>query len=414
METPPKRLKVLLSAYACEPNRGSEPGVGWEWANRLAEFHDVTVLTRANNRDLIEAFYQTSSNTPRPEFLFVDLSAMVIRLKKLGLVPVFIYYLFWQLVARRAAMRENVHFDIIHHVTFNGFRFPGAWWQRKEPIVLGPLGGGSIAARDYRPCFGSRWILEKVRELSIVHWQWNPWTAASLRNATKVLVVGQELQSRFSHYGVQAEMMLETALPQGLEGVQPEIAASDKKDFIWVGNLEPWKAWQIALQAYALAVSDGLGDNRLKIVGCGSQAAAALESARNLGIADRVDFLGSVPRDEVWDLMTNARALVFSSVRDTSGNVVLEAMGMSCPVICFKHQGVAMITDDSCAIRVTPGSWESSVSDFRTAILALASNDKLVDLMGRNARSRVFRELTWSKKVTRMLEIYAESLRRSR
>ena len=48
-------MRLLLSAYACEPGRGSEPGVGWNWAIALAALgHDVWVLTRANNRDRIE------------------------------------------------------------------------------------------------------------------------------------------------------------------------------------------------------------------------------------------------------------------------------------------------------------------------------------------------------------------------
>ena len=50
----PKKLKVLISAYACEPNKGSEPEVGWQWALQMARYHDVTVLTRSNNRAGIE------------------------------------------------------------------------------------------------------------------------------------------------------------------------------------------------------------------------------------------------------------------------------------------------------------------------------------------------------------------------
>ena len=48
------RLRVLLIAYACEPGRGSEPGTGWNMAIALSEHHDVTVITRANNREAIE------------------------------------------------------------------------------------------------------------------------------------------------------------------------------------------------------------------------------------------------------------------------------------------------------------------------------------------------------------------------
>ena len=52
-----KKLKILLSAYACEPNKGSEPEVGWQWALNLSEEgHDVYVITRTNNRRNIDSY----------------------------------------------------------------------------------------------------------------------------------------------------------------------------------------------------------------------------------------------------------------------------------------------------------------------------------------------------------------------
>ena len=40
-------MKILLSAFACAPNTGSEPGVGWRWAIELAKQHEVVVVTDA-------------------------------------------------------------------------------------------------------------------------------------------------------------------------------------------------------------------------------------------------------------------------------------------------------------------------------------------------------------------------------
>ena len=48
------KKEVLLIAFACEPNKGSEPGVGWNWALYLSKYLNVTVVTRANNRNVIE------------------------------------------------------------------------------------------------------------------------------------------------------------------------------------------------------------------------------------------------------------------------------------------------------------------------------------------------------------------------
>ena len=45
------KKKILLSAYACEPNKGSEPGVGWNWAIQLSKMgHIVKIVTRQNNK----------------------------------------------------------------------------------------------------------------------------------------------------------------------------------------------------------------------------------------------------------------------------------------------------------------------------------------------------------------------------
>ena len=47
-------MKLLISAYACEPGLGSEPGAGWNCVRQAARFHEVWVLTRENNREPIE------------------------------------------------------------------------------------------------------------------------------------------------------------------------------------------------------------------------------------------------------------------------------------------------------------------------------------------------------------------------
>src|SRR5256885_1765707 len=96
----PQRLKVLISAYTCEPGKGSEPEVGWQWALQMARFHDVTVLTRANNRSAIERGLEgLRGKRPLPEFVYHDESAFLLRPKRrLGATKP--YYLIWQRSAR--------------------------------------------------------------------------------------------------------------------------------------------------------------------------------------------------------------------------------------------------------------------------------------------------------------------------
>jgi hypothetical protein len=108
MDLPVKRLNVLLSAYACEPNRGSEPGVGWEWATRLSKIHNVTVLTRRNNRRLIEDKLASSERFDGLQFIYLDLPDLFLLLKKIGILPVPMYYILWQIAARIAIVDQKI------------------------------------------------------------------------------------------------------------------------------------------------------------------------------------------------------------------------------------------------------------------------------------------------------------------
>lgn len=63
--------------------------------------------------------------------------------------------------------------------------------------------------------------------------------------------------------------------------------------------------------------------------------------------------------DEVNSLYDNADVFVFTSLRDTSGNVVLEAMSHGLPVIAINHHGVGEIVTDETGIRIDPVSYDS-------------------------------------------------------
>ena len=94
-------MKVLVSAYACEPGKGSEPEVGWQWVNQIARFHETWVITRANNREAIEKAL-TKSPINNLHFVYVDLPEWA-RFWKKGRSGVHLYYYLWQFIAYRKA-----------------------------------------------------------------------------------------------------------------------------------------------------------------------------------------------------------------------------------------------------------------------------------------------------------------------
>ena len=139
-------MKILLLAYACEPNAGSEPGTGWNTALHLAKSHQVTVVTRSNNRGRIESALRELTE-PLPEFVYYDLPPVLVRLKK-KLLGIHLYYALWQLGLSRGltSLVDSKGFDIVHHLTFNSFEVPPfALRGIRARKVWGPVGGGQTA-----------------------------------------------------------------------------------------------------------------------------------------------------------------------------------------------------------------------------------------------------------------------------
>src|SRR5437764_1125865 len=124
-------LKILMSAYACEPDRGSEPGVGWRWVLETAALgHEVWVITRASNAANIDRGLALERNNARNKlsnlhFSYFDLPLWA-RWWKRGNFGVHLYYVLWQWGAYRqaCALHKAAGFDAVHHITFGVTRHP--------------------------------------------------------------------------------------------------------------------------------------------------------------------------------------------------------------------------------------------------------------------------------------------------
>ena len=137
-----RRERVLLLAYACSPYRGSEPGLGWQWAVEIAKNFDTWVLCKEGYQGEITKYFTENGNIPGLHFCFVPETRTEKLLKKTpgG------YYLAYNRWHRRAGLNafrlnQSLHFDLIHQLNFVTFREPGYLWRLGVPFIWGPLGG---------------------------------------------------------------------------------------------------------------------------------------------------------------------------------------------------------------------------------------------------------------------------------
>lgn len=107
---------------------------------------------------------------------------------------------------------------------------------------------------------------------------------------------------------------------------------SDQTILLYVGRIAREKSLPTLLEAVAQVFRE-IPTARLWLVGDGPYRTECAEIVRRLGIGDRVRFVGFVPRDEVDRFYAASDLFVFSSITETQGLVVQEAMQYGLPAV---------------------------------------------------------------------------------
>ncbi|MFC1680381.1 glycosyltransferase [Pseudomonadota bacterium] len=126
------------------------------------------------------------------------------------------------------------------------------------------------------------------------------------------------------------------------------------------------------------------------------------EKAERLGVSERVEFVGEVDDDQKWILLSQATVVVLPSYQENFGNVVLEAMATSKPVLVTAEVGAASIVEEARAGIVTEGE----PTDIAAAIDKLVSNPGLCRDMGARGCITVNQRYSWRYIAEHMLGQY--------
>lgn len=404
-----KRLRVLISAYACDPGKGSEPGIGWNVAVHIARHHEVWVVTRADNRDAIEA---ALSRNPIPglHFVYYELPAWL-RFWKRGSRGVQLHYYLWQVGALGIAHRlhHEVGFDLAHHVTYAKYWAPSFLAFLPVPYVWGPVGGGESAPWAFWTTLGAKGaVYETFRSLARYLGELDPLVRRTVRRATLALATTQDTAARLYRLGTRnMRIMGHVALSE--EDVKRLSATSLPKEarpvrFLSVGRLLALKGFHLALQAFARA---DLEDAEYWIIGDGPERGRLQAIARHLGIADRVRFLGALSRDRVLQTLAQCHVLVHPSLHDSGSWVCLEAAAAGRPVICLDLGGPGFLVTEEMGVKVAALTPEQTIRDMAEAMRRLARDSDLRVRMGELGRRLMAAEYTWEIQVRRLTELYA-------
>jgi glycosyltransferase involved in cell wall biosynthesis len=402
-------MRVLVSAYACEPGKGSEPGVGWNWVQQIARVHDVWVLTRASNRQAIEAS-AVHDPLPRVRWLYVDLPRWSRAWKK-GTRGLHLYYYLWQIAAYMTARKvhRRVHFDVVHHVTFVNYWMPSLVALLPVPFVWGPVGGGESAPPAFRGDFSaSGRIHEVARDAARNVARLDPLVRLTARRAAIGFATTSHTERQMRALGCRTTMVYSEAGIPGKELTTQRDATtpSHRLTVISMGRLIHWKGFHLGLRAFA-KFRCTYPDAEYWIVGDGDERRELERLSTALGVSDCVTFFGSVPRSAALEMLDAASVLLHPSLHDSGGWVCLEAMTAGRPVVCLDQGGPGLQVTDETGIKVRPTNPDQVVRDLADALLRVAQDCELRKRLGEDGRRRVERWFAWDKKGEFINTIYA-------
>ncbi len=406
---------MLLIAYACEPDKGSEPAVGWNIALQLVQTYEVWVVTRENNRHAIE---QALHDRPVPylHFVFFDFPRWL-RIWKSGQRGIRLYYFLWLFASWLIAVRldRSRRFHIIHHLTLSVCLVPNIIACFRENVVWGPIGGVEsfprIFLRDARPSVYAR---EMIRRILHNVARYNPLLRITLRK-TALVYVQTEATARFLGLGTGRVQTLPSVGLRASElwkrTVRPPEADGSIR-VISVGRLEFIKGYHLSLKAFQKLLSV-VPEAEYLIVGSGPEADSLKRLAQALGIQSRVRFLGSVPRIQVLQLLSSADMYIHPSLRDPPVFTLLEAMAVGVPVVCLANGGPAIQTTDATAVRVPLLNPEATVELFYQGMVRVVLDSDLRHRLIERALADLRQRFTWENKMQVLNEGYERVINES-
>lgn len=404
-----KCLNILISAYACRPGMGSEPGVGWNVSRELAKYHHVWVLTRGDNRPTIEA--EIAQNPiPNLQIIYCDFPEWMIAWKK-GSRGVYLHYYLWQILAYFSAkkLHSQEFFDLVHHITYVRYSSPSFLSLLPIPFVWGPVGGGESTPPSFREEFSLKnQVYEVLRSLTHKVGEFDPFTRLTAHRSVLAWGTTNDTAKRLSTIGArQVEVLSQLGLSSEeltLLSQYKDSINQQKLRFVSVGRLLHWKGFHLGLRAFSLA--NFPDDVEYWIVGNGTEREKLETLAKSLKIDNQVKFLNELSRPETLEKISQSIALIHPSLHESGGMVCLEAMAAGCPVICLDLGGPALQVTPETGFKILAEDPDQTVNQLAEVMSTIINDIQLRNTLGEAAKKRATEKFSWENKVKTFISVY--------
>jgi len=382
-------MNLLVSAFACRPGYGSEPGVGWGLTKFLSQRHKITLLTDITN---LSAIRNTLTDEHQIKIMGFAPPTFFNRYSLFGAI---IYYSLWLLKAYQIAnfINGNRSFDAVVHLTYVNSWIPPLFGFLDIPFLWCAGTRQTTPYNFLTSMSASQRINEILRNVALKTFGGFSNQMASRSN---VWIVSN---SPIQHWGNKALHLIPGAIG-GLPIEELKTLASlnivkqrnQMFRILSVGRLLGLKGFSLGIRAFAL-FHQKCPNSEYWIIGKGPEKDFLRRLAYSLGLEGSVRFIDWMPREELFRLYKESDVLLHPSLHEQFGYVVLESMAAGRPVICLDVGGPSFLVDENTGIKIPPYNPKQTVTDIAEALYRLAHDYNLRTKMGDLARVNAWK---WS------------------
>jgi len=409
------RLRILVLAPFCNPDRVSMPLISYLHASALAELHDVSLVVGAPSADSVRRAngpFRSIEVVEQPiaDGLFDWGFRKIFRSNFASQALTAFSYPFalafewnaWRQLRGRIFAGE---FDVVLRIlpVTAVLPSPFAFLLRKGPIpfVIGPISGGLPFVEGFSQAEGQKEWVSNLRDL----YRYLPLSHSTYRHASAIIAASSHTFDEFSTYEDKLFFVPENGISPGLCSADTrKRGRGDKLQLIFVGGLIPCKACDLALRASASLLKSGQAG--FTVLGDGPERGKLEELTRSLGIEEQVSFYGWVSHAEVLSRLREADIMVFPSVRDFGAGVIFEALASGAVPVVADFGGPGDIVRPEIGFKIALKNEVDFVTQLESVLGKLAANRALLEQLRERGMAYARESLTWEAKaraVTRVL-----------
>ena len=406
--------RVLLICYQCAPEGGSVAMIGWRWFKYLSRECRVRLVTHIRHKHELEPVLD-----PGAEVTYIDTerfagplwrvaNRFLSRSQHVLFMVSNIDFLYFGYKVRRfcRTIEADRQFDICHVPTPVSPVAPHRFGKMGLPTVLGPLNGGTAAARGFPEITGAeRMWLFRLRGLSRLFTAWS----GTYRHADLVYSANETNDRAIpKKWRFKIRNLSENGVDRVADRVPP-FPADNRLELLFVGRLVAVKGLTLLIDAMAGLQQPEL---RLRIVGAGPEEGFLRRRITGHGLDPFVEFLGFLPQAALPDLYRSCHLHVLPSIRESGGASILEAMAQGRPSIALDHGGPRSYITAQSGYLLHCENRDQVVADLRTLLDNLIRDKTDLAPMAAVALEHTRLHFTWSDKIRIALDDYAELIQK--